>query len=152
MRSSVMFSGTTKRACVCLNKRAFNAGGGFHESRDSQMRSATLSSSVGILPNEKSRTLRKSVPTWLRLLFVADHEMDHAGGIGNPEAVEIFPELFHFIATRDTVDLQVGRGRFGVVRFQLEPDIGMAQVRDPVEPEPIRAELENAAFRFLLDQ
>src|SRR2546423_3705140 len=77
--------------------------------------------------------------------------MNHAGGIGNPEAVEIFPELFHFIATRDAVDLQIGRGGFGVVCFQLEPDIGMAQVRNAIEPKPVRAKLENAAFRLLLD-
>src|SRR5438045_8113889 len=86
------------------------------------------------------------------LLFVADDEMDHAGGIGNPEAVEIFPELFHFIAAWDTVDFQIRCGGFGVVRFQLQPDIGMAQVRDPIDPEPVRAELENAAFFFFLDQ
>src|SRR5438270_7481335 len=78
--------------------------------------------------------------------------MDHAGGIGNPEAVEIFPELFHFIAARDAVDFQIRRGGFGVVRFQLQPDIGMAQVRDAIDPEPVRAELENAAFFFFLDQ
>jgi len=41
------------------------------------------------------------------LLFVPDHEMNHPGRIGNPEAVEIFPELFHFIAARDAVDLQI---------------------------------------------
>ena len=41
------------------------------------------------------------------LLFVPDHEMNHPGRIGNPEAIEIFPELFHFIAARDAVDLQI---------------------------------------------
>src|SRR6202521_5277597 len=85
-------------------------------------------------------------------LFVADNEMDHAGGIGDPEAVEIFPELFHFIAARDAVDFQIRRSGFGVIRFQLEPDIGMAQVRHPIDPEPVRAELENAALFFFLDQ
>ena len=39
------------------------------------------------------------------LLLVADDQMDHAGWIGDPEAVEIFPELFHFIPARDSVDL-----------------------------------------------
>src|SRR2546430_6777252 len=78
--------------------------------------------------------------------------MNHAGRIGNPEAVEIFPELFDFVAAWDAVDLQIGSSGFSVVRFKLEPDIGMAQVRHPVEPEPVRAKLENATFRFLLDE
>jgi hypothetical protein len=86
------------------------------------------------------------------LLLVPDDQMDHARGIGNPEPVEIFPELFDFIPPRDAVNLQIGRGGFGVVRFQLEPDIGMAQVRNAIHPEPVRAELKNAAFGFLLDQ
>lgn len=86
------------------------------------------------------------------LLLVAYHEMNDAGRIGNPEAVEIFAKLFHFVAARDAVDLQIGGGRFGIVRFKLEPDIGMAQVWDPVDPEPVGTELENATFRFFFDE
>src|SRR4051812_23296187 len=86
------------------------------------------------------------------LLLVPHHEVNHAGWIRDPETVEIFPELFHFVATRNAIDLQIRSGGFRVVRLQLEPDIRMAQVRNPIEPEPVRAELENAAFRFLLDQ
>src|SRR2546423_10638299 len=99
-----------KRACGCSKDQGSNGGGDVHESRVSKMRSATLSSSAGISPNElpenKSCAARDDSATKkVRLLFVADHEMDHAGRIGNPKAVEIFPELFHFIATRDAVDL-----------------------------------------------
>ena len=84
--------------------------------------------------------------------FVADDEMDHTGRIGNPETVEIFAQRFDFIATRHAVYFQIRRGRFGVVRFQFQPDIGMTQVRHAIDPEPVRTELENAAVRFLFDQ
>ena len=49
------------------------------------------------------------------------------------------------------VDLQVRRRGLGVVRFELEPDVGMAQVRHLVDPETVRAELENAAVFLFLD-
>ena len=84
--------------------------------------------------------------------LVADDEMNDAGRIGNPEAVEIFAQLFDFVAPRDAVDFQIRRCRFRVVRFQFQPDIGMTQVRHAIDPEPVRTELENAAVRFLLDQ
>lgn len=88
----------------------------------------------------------------LQLFFVADDEMDDAGGIGNPKAVEVFPQLFDFIPARNAVDLEVGSSRFRVVRFQLEPDIGMAQVRDPIDPKPVWPELKNTPVIFFLDQ
>src|SRR3954453_8367370 len=78
--------------------------------------------------------------------------MNHPSRVGDPEAVEIFPQLFYFVSTWDAVDLEIGSGGFGVVRFQLKPDIGMTQVRDLINPKPVRTELENAAFLFLLDQ
>ena len=36
----------------------------------------------------------------LQSLFVANDEMNHAGRIGNPKAIEIFPQLFHFVTAR----------------------------------------------------
>ncbi len=59
-------------------------------------------------------------------IFVADDEMDDTGRIGDPEAVEIFPQLFHFVAPRDAVILKMSGSAFCVVGFELEPDIGMS--------------------------
>ena len=47
---------------------------------------------------------------------------------------------------------EMGRGALRVVCFELEPDVGMTQVRHPIDPEPDRPELEDATFRFLLNQ
>ena len=49
-------------------------------------------------------TLRRCVR--MALLFVTNDEMDDAIGRGDEEAVKIFPQLFDFIAARDSVDLQ----------------------------------------------
>src|ERR1043166_3013813 len=78
--------------------------------------------------------------------------MNYASRLRDPKTVEIFPELFHFIPARNAVDLQIGRRGFRVVGLQLEPDIRVAQIRDSIEPKPVRAELENAAFVFLFNQ
>src|ERR1700682_473887 len=85
-------------------------------------------------------------------LFVADDEMNHAGGIGNPKAVEVFPQLLHFVTARNAIDLQIGSGCFRVLRFKLQPNIRVAQIRHTIDPEPIRTELENATVVFLFDQ
>ena len=76
--------------------------------------------------------------------------MNHAGRIGNPKSIEVFAQLLHFIAARDAVILEICRSRLGVVRFQLEPDVGVADVWDPINPQLDRSELEDATFRFLL--
>ena len=78
--------------------------------------------------------------------------MNHAGRIGNPKPIEVFAQLLHFIAARNAVILEIRRSSLGVVRFQLEPDVGVADVWDPINPELDGSELENAAFRFLLEQ
>lgn len=78
--------------------------------------------------------------------------MDHAGGIGNPEAVEVFAQLLDLIPARDAVHAQICRRRFRVVRLDLEPDVGMAQVWHFVDPEPVWTELKNAALGGFLDQ
>ena len=78
--------------------------------------------------------------------------MDHAIRRGDEKAIEIFAQLLHFVAPRNPVDFQERRGRFGVVCFQLQPDVGLTQVWHPIDPEPIRTELKNATVRFLFDQ
>jgi hypothetical protein len=77
--------------------------------------------------------------------------MNHAIRRGNKETVEVLAQLLNFIASRHTMHFQKGCGGFGVVCLQLQPDIGMTQVRDLVDPEPVRAELENAAILFFFD-
>ena len=56
------------------------------------------------------------------------------------------------IASRDAVHFEKSGGRFGIVGFQLQPNVGMAQVRYAVDPKPIRAELENAAVALFFQQ
>ena len=42
--------------------------------------------------------------------------MDDTGRVGDPEAVEIFPQLFHFIAPRNAVILEMsGRASVSLV-------------------------------------
>src|SRR5439155_17002550 len=41
---------------------------------------------------------------------------------------------------------------FGVICFQFEPDIRLAQIRDQIDPKPVRPELENATVRFFFNQ
>ena len=36
--------------------------------------------------------------------FRADHEMDYAAGFGNKKTVEVFPQIFYFVAARDAVN------------------------------------------------
>src|SRR5882757_10733483 len=81
-----------------------------------------------------------------------DHEMNDTVRCGDEEAVEIFAQLLDFVAARDAVNFQKWRGRFGVVRLQFQPDFRMTQVRYAIDPEPVGAELKNAAVLFLLDQ
>src|SRR5438034_11293951 len=92
---------------------------------------------------------RVSCPLYL---FRTHDEMDHAIWRGDKEAVEILAQLLDLIAPRHAVHFQKCGGRFGVVGFQFQPDIRMTQVRDAVDPKPVRAELENAAVLFFLDQ
>src|SRR3954462_722756 len=42
-------------------------------------------------------------------------------------------------------------GAFRVVRFKFEPNVGVTQVRNPVNPESNRSKLENATLRFFFD-
>ena len=77
--------------------------------------------------------------------------MNHAVRRGNEEAVEVLAEWLNLIAPRHTMHFQKGCCGFGVVCFQLQPDIRMTQVRNLVDPEAVRAELENAAILFLFD-
>ena len=78
--------------------------------------------------------------------------MNHAVRRGNEKAVEVFAQLLDFIAPRHAMHFQKGGGGFGVVCFQLQPDIRMTQVRDLIDPETVRAELKNAAVLFFFDQ
>ena len=41
------------------------------------------------------------------LFFVAHDQVNHAGGIGNPKAVEVLPQLFDFVTARNPVDFQI---------------------------------------------
>jgi len=74
--------------------------------------------------------------------------MNHVGGIGNPEAIEISRNCS--TSSRRGTPLILSKTRPPSVScgFQFEPDIGMAQVRNAVEPSRFRAELKNAAVRF----
>ena len=92
--------------------------------------------------------LRRSQTAATKLIFVADDKMDDTGRIGDPEAIEIFPQLFHLVAPRDAVVLEMGGRALRVVGFELEPDVGMAEVWHPIDPEPDGSELENATFRL----
>jgi len=78
--------------------------------------------------------------------------MDNTGGRGDEEAVEIFPELFDFVTPWNAVYFQKRRGCFRIIRFQFQPNVGLAQIRYLVDPEAVRAKLENATIGFFLDQ
>ena len=47
----------------------------------------------------------------IRLILVADDEVHDPGGIGNPEAVEVFPQLLDFVAPRRRRDSSDARRR-----------------------------------------
>ena len=51
------------------------------------------------LPASERRSPRDAAH--MRSFLVADDEMNHAGRIGNPKTVEIFAQLFDFIAARE---------------------------------------------------
>src|SRR2546430_12664510 len=78
--------------------------------------------------------------------------MNAGGGSGNKEALKFSALWLDFCGARATVDLKKCARRFSVVGFNFEPNIGMTQVRYFVDPEPVWAELENAAFRFFFNQ
>jgi len=85
--------------------------------------------------------------------FLRSHdEMDHAVRRGDEEAIEVFAQLLDFVAAWDAVNFQKRRGRFGVVRLQFQPDIGMTKVRYAINPKPVWTKLKNAAVLFFLDQ
>jgi hypothetical protein len=88
---------------------------------------------------------------YIRLGLGANDQMDHAVRRGDEEAVEVLAQLLNLIAPRHTMHFQNGRRGFRVVCFQLQPDVRMTQVWDFVDPETVRAELENAAVLFFFD-
>src|SRR6266542_1973827 len=78
--------------------------------------------------------------------------MNHAVRRGNEEPVEVLAQLLNLIAPCHAVHFQKGCGGFRVVCLQFQPDIWMTQVRDLVDPEPVRAELETTAVLFFFAQ
>ena len=89
----------------------------------------------------------------LRLCLLGpDEEMDQAVRGRDEEAVEIFPQLFDFIPSRDAVHLEKRRRCLRIVCFQFQPNVGMTQVGHAVDPKPVRPKLKNAAVLFFLDQ
>src|SRR4029453_4917306 len=58
-------------------------------------------------------------------LFLPNNEVDHSVRRGDEEPIKILPQFFHFVATWNAIDFQERRRRFGVVCFQLQPNIGL---------------------------
>jgi hypothetical protein len=58
---------------------------------------------IGEVPSPSAR-LRMTGAADDPSLFVTHHEVNHAGGVGNPETVEVFPQLLDFVTARNTVD------------------------------------------------
>jgi len=87
----------------------------------------------------------------IRLGLWTNDQMNHAVRRGDKEAVEVLAQWLNLIAPRHTMHFQKGCRGFRVVCLQLQPDIRMTQVRDLVDPEAVRTELENAAILFLFN-
>jgi acetyltransferase (GNAT) family protein len=115
------------------------------------VRRALLEKAIADFPHLEIKALVGSI-FGATSLFVTHDEVNHAGGIRNPKAIEVFPQLLDFVTARDPVNFQIRRGRFRVVCFELQPDIGVAQIRHPIDPEPIRTKLENTTLRFFFEQ
>src|ERR1043166_6977063 len=77
--------------------------------------------------------------------------MDDAAGFGNEKSIEIFPQIFDFVPPGNPMNFQERRCGFGVVGFNLKPDVGMTEVWHFINPQTIWPELKNASVRFFLD-
>ena len=70
-------------------------------------------------------------------LFLPNNEVDHSIRRGNEKTIEILAQLFHLIAPWNPIDFQERRGGFGVVCFQLQPNVGLTQVWHQIDPKPV---------------
>ena len=83
---------------------------------------------------------------------MANDQVNDSVRRSDEEPVEIFAQLFHLIPSGNAVDFQKRRGRVSVISLKLQPDIGMTEIRNFVDPQPVRTKLEDATIRLFLDQ
>src|SRR3954447_5575383 len=70
----------------------------------------------------------------LEVAFRRADQMHDAGGVQDPEAVQVRRQLLDLVAAHYTGLGEVLRGRVGIGRDHLEPHLPLGQVRHPVDP------------------